>query len=422
MKAKITNVERIVVDIPLKERPKRAMNRQFWHWSVSEVLRVESDAGLVGYGETIPTYTWAKVPPDALQAVVGQNPFDLMWDDSLGAGLQMALWDLAGKLAGVPCHTFLGRKVRDACPLAWWCVEMPAEDHAAECVEAASLGYTDAKLKSWGWRDPYAQIERVSAAVPHNFQVGFDFNAQLMNAGQAVPLLLQLCEYPQLHVFESPIPQGDVIGGKHVHAMVPRSIFYHYGTPPIMTALMEDVCDGFVVCAGASAMQRQAATLAEANKPFWLQLVGTGLTTAWALQMGAAFAQAMFPAITCWEMYSDDLIEQRFHIKGGLATVPEGPGLGIELDEDALAKYRVQLPYERPEPTDVYSIIWPTGRRVDYASGEALWDDFIAGLQPGYVRGIKMETVGDDGSVEFQKLRQAAKYVPSRKRVVARWS
>lgn len=421
MSAKIVEVERILLDIPLKERPARNMDRQFWHWSVIEVCRVVSDAGFVGYGETIPTYTWAKVPQEQVERVKGRNPFELLWDDSLGAGLQMALWDLAGKIEGVPCYRLMGAKVRDWCPIAWWAVEMSAEDHAAECLEAASLGYTHAKLKAWAWRDVIEQIEQVSAATPGSFEIGLDFNSMLMHTGQAIPTLLRLSEYPQVSLFESPIPQGDVEGSRQIRAQVSRPIAMHYGTPPIMTALKENVCDGFVLCAGVSRLRRQAEVLAEANRPFWLQLVGTGLTTAFALHLGSIFTHAMWPTVTCWEMYTDDLLERRLQIESGLARVPEDPGLGVAIDEAALARFRVETPYERPEPTDVYSIVWPDGRRVDYASGEALWDDFRSGRQPAYSRGVRMETFEDDGSREFRKLREKAKYVPSAKRVVARW-
>ena len=44
---------------------------------------------------------------------MGSNPFDHLWDDSLGSGLQMALWDLAGKLADAPCHRLPGQSVRE---------------------------------------------------------------------------------------------------------------------------------------------------------------------------------------------------------------------------------------------------------------------------------------------------------------------
>ncbi len=54
-----------------------------------------------------------------------------MWDDGLGAGLQMALFDAAGKLAGVPVYRLLGPKVRDWCPISFWDHDMSPEMYEA---------------------------------------------------------------------------------------------------------------------------------------------------------------------------------------------------------------------------------------------------------------------------------------------------
>ena len=97
-KAKIVDVERILLVVPFVERVRREMERARVHlWSEVEIIRVTTDAGIVGYGETIQNYTWGRV--DIAERVIGRSPFELMWDDTLGAGLQMALFDAAGKLA-----------------------------------------------------------------------------------------------------------------------------------------------------------------------------------------------------------------------------------------------------------------------------------------------------------------------------------
>src|SRR3954453_22329525 len=109
---KVTEVERILLVVPFVERVQREMERARIHrWSEVEVIRVQTDAGIVGYGETIQNYTWGRVDLEA--RVINRSPFELMWDDSLGAGLQMALFDAAGKLAGVPVHRFLGKQCRE---------------------------------------------------------------------------------------------------------------------------------------------------------------------------------------------------------------------------------------------------------------------------------------------------------------------
>src|SRR5277367_2565672 len=108
---RIKNIERFWLDVPFHPIPERNMSRQNWGWRISEMLRVETDNGIVGYGETMPNYSWGKVTDEAIARAKGQNPFDIMWDDSLGAGLQMACFDAAGKAADVPVHRLLGNKV-----------------------------------------------------------------------------------------------------------------------------------------------------------------------------------------------------------------------------------------------------------------------------------------------------------------------
>jgi L-alanine-DL-glutamate epimerase-like enolase superfamily enzyme len=66
---------------------------------------VTTDApDLVGYSETILRYAWSRAPDAAIERVRGGNPADFLGDDSLGAGLQMTLYDLVGKALGVPVY------------------------------------------------------------------------------------------------------------------------------------------------------------------------------------------------------------------------------------------------------------------------------------------------------------------------------
>ena len=78
----ITDVERTWVSVPLKERHARHLTRGNWDWTVFEVLRVHSDAGLTGVGETMCYYTWGRVPQEQVDGVIGRSPFELL-DDCL---------------------------------------------------------------------------------------------------------------------------------------------------------------------------------------------------------------------------------------------------------------------------------------------------------------------------------------------------
>jgi L-alanine-DL-glutamate epimerase-like enolase superfamily enzyme len=329
----------------------------------------------------------------------------------------MAIWDAAGKQAGVPCHALFGPQVRAAAPISWWCLDFSPEEWVAEARLAVELGYTSLKLKGRPWRDVFAQIEAVSAVVPPSVLIDLDFNSSLANAATAVLFLRQLERYENVAIVETPIPQGDVAGNKQIRAQTKLPIAMHFGQPPIMTALHEDVCDGFVIGGGAARLMQQTTLAAAANKPFWLQLVGTGLTTAWTAQVGAAATHAQWPAITCMHIWQDDLIAEPLQIAGGYATVPTGPGLGVELDEAAVERLRLPDQSKLPtRPRRLYVASWPEGKAPakdgrSVPAGTAtvagfehdLFREFNHGNLPRFATGITLEHRTDDGSQEFDQ-------------------
>ena len=116
---KVTGVERILVDVPFTGRQQRITKRTVYNWSILELCRVTADSGHVGWGETVVHYTHQRVRDASVRRVTGASAAELLWEDGLGAGLQMALFDLVGRIAGVPVHRLLGAKVRDATPISW---------------------------------------------------------------------------------------------------------------------------------------------------------------------------------------------------------------------------------------------------------------------------------------------------------------
>lgn len=404
MDFRITDIEKVTVDVPFTETAGRNMRRQLDLWSVSEVLKVRTNVGLVGIGETIVHYTWARVSDNALKEVVGKNPFDLLYRDDLGAGLQIALWDLAGKYSGVPTYALLGKKVRDDVPLAWWCIDMPPEDWASEAQTATKRGYTSFKLKGRPWRDIVEQIAAVCKVVPKTFLIDVDFNEFLLDAENAIPVCLELEKFENVHIFESPIPQRDIEGNQRLRARLRSKIAHHFGNPPIVTAVKEDVCDGFVICAGADTFLTQARTAQTLNMPFWIQLVGTGITTTWANHLGAVLTHATWPAITCLNIYSEQLLTNPIVVKDGHVRVNETPGLGIELDEDALARYRVETPYEKPVPRWIHLIRFKDGVTAYYPDEATYRQDFYARKLPARHRNVRLETWFDDGTPAFGQM------------------
>jgi len=391
---KVTDIERIVVDVPFTERQQRITQRTVYNWSILELCRVTADTGDVGWGETVIHYTHQRVTDASVERVLHTSPAEAMWDDSIGAGLQMALFDLVGKITG-------------------GCSHASPEDWTAEAVAAVAAGYTSLKNKPRPWWDIYAQVEAVSAATPPYFKLDLDPNGSLQNAATAVPVLTRLARYECVAMFETPIPQKDILGNRQIRRAVPRPLAMHFGNPPFVTAMREEVCDGFVVNGGASRVLKHGTLAAEAALPFWLQLVGNGLTTRWAAHLGAVLSHATWPTISCINLYSEHLLKTPVEVIGGYQAVPEGPGLGVEVDEAAVERYRVpdaelnslapgQL-HAHPRPRIINTLVFPDGNRVHMgAMGPHAYD---AASGPGWSEGMRVEPPwADDSSKEWVRL------------------
>jgi L-alanine-DL-glutamate epimerase-like enolase superfamily enzyme len=412
-KLSIVDVERIVVNVPLTPRCQEWNAREQYQWGVTEVIRITTDAGLVGYGETILHYTWGRVSDEAIARVKGGNPAEFLGDDSLGAGLQMALYDVVGKALDVPLYRLLGLPtVRQWCPISWWNTDMPPEALAAEAQDAVARGYTSHKIKARPWWDEYEQVEAISAVTPPYYDIDLDWNQMLINAGNAAPVLEELDKYERVAIYESPIMQRDVEGLRQLRGKTTHPIALHFGNPPFPTVVRQEVCDGFVVGGGVQRVLEQGILAATFDKPFWLQMVGTGLTTTLALHMAAVLPFAQWPSVNCLNMYVDDLLSEPLTIQGGYARVPEAPGLGIEVDEAALARFKMEPPYELPRQRLLLSINWPDGRVRYYANIGQCWDEAKLGNFPAQERGVRMGVRRDDGTPEWAELYARAEKGP----------
>ena len=411
---RISNIERITLDVPFTPRTLPWNALLVGQWRVVEIIRVTTDAGITGYGETLPYYTWGKVSDAAIERAMGKNIADLLGDDSLGAGLQMAIYDIAGKAFDVPVHRLFNMpQVREWCPIAWWNTKMPPEVLAEEAQDAVAQGYTAHKFKARPWFDVYAQVEAISAVTPPSYKLDMDWNSMLLNAGNATPVLTTLDRYERVALYESPIRHRDIEGQRWLRQKITHPLAIHFGDPAFPIAVREEICDGFVVSwAGVSGILQQGILAGTFEKPFWLQIVGTGLATAYAAHVGAVLPFAQWPMVTCLNIYSDDLLAEPLTIRGGMIRVPEAPGLGIQVDEAALERYRMQPPYRIAYPDRLLSVVWQDGRVVHYADMQQCWQDFLAGNQPVQERGVRLEIRPDDGSQEWAKLYQRARQAP----------
>ncbi len=406
----VTKIDATWVNVPFRPVPARNLVRELPHWNVFVIYKVTLACGVTGFGETMQYYTWRTVSDEAIARVLNRNAADFLWDDSLGAGLQQALFDAVGKAMGVPVHRLLGQKVRDRAFISWWAIDMPGDDWVLECRDAAAEGYTFFKTKARPWFDLIDQCDKLMPTLPPYLKVNFDFNATLMDAGLAARYCREIEKYSHIAMFESPMPQEDVEGNVKLRRQTSVAIAMHYGSPPPMTALKEDVCDGFVIGGGSNRVKADASVAAMANKPFFLELVGSGITAMFSMHFAGVLTHALWPQVDCHRIYTHQMIKPAIKVENGSALIPDAPGLGVELDEDAVARFRVEpAPKQYPAPGLLLSVRWPSGSTSYYAHAGQYWDDVRARRFPLYLRHVYLEQIPNNGSREWKDLQTRAR-------------
>ncbi len=404
----IRQAERLVLHIPFYcERVRKHMHRASTHGERVLIYRLELEDGTVGWGEAMLDHAGKAA------GLVGRNAVGVIHDSQVGFGFQMAAIDAVGRSCGLPAWRLLGDKKRARVPLAWWDIDMPPEDLAAEMAEAVRRGYRSAKLKPRPWRDLDAQLDAIQAVVPANFTVTLDFNGFLLDADQALAFLSRLEARPLVEAYESPFYlQNDTDGAARLTAALTKHTVEHFNEK----VLHARAADGFVVASNYMPLgqtARQDALCATFDRPYWLQMVGTGLTTAFMAHLGAVHGHAKWAGVTCHELWEDDLLVERIEVKDGTIAVPDGPGLGVDVDLEAIARYRVAGP-ELPTPKEMYLArpriirihIPPAGqvgtRPVDddgagqvleFSAERDYYHEFLKGRYPGFRPGTRLEVV-----------------------------
>ncbi len=392
----IAKLEMIELHIPFySARVRQQMHRANTHGERVLIYRAELSNGIVGYGES-PMNESARIKP-----LLGAAVAAVLNDDRIGFGIQMALMDAAGKTAGVPTWRLLGTKVRDKIAIAWWAIDMPPEDWAAEVKQSIAKGCTSIKLKGRPWRDIFAQIDAISKVAPEDYHLAIDFNGFLHNLDEALPILQELQKNPRVTCYESPFYLGtDLPAAAKLRTLVRPLVVDHFSDKIV------EASGGFLVTANFQSLsltRKQDAMAVAASKPYWLQMVGTGLTAAYMTHVAAVMPGATLPSVTCHQLWEHDLLKTPLEIKGGFISVPTGNGLGVQIDEAAFAKYRVEP--NTPTPQEL-SRLKPPRLRIHIPQGDGkaetvmefsreddYYQDYLKGKYPGFRRGTRMEII-----------------------------
>jgi len=343
------------------------------------IVEVVTDSGLIGIGEVHTNPLAARVIIEGAgyhtssrglrEVILGENPLEIgrLWDrmysltQSYGrrgltihaiSGIDIALWDLLGKSLGKPIYQLLGATRRKSLPAYASDLTPPTIDETVSLVSRhVDSGYRGVKI-GWGklgtdLDEDIERVRRVRSAIGGSIDLMVDLGMPL-RLEDAIRLGQAYAEY-RVYFMEEPLSPDDMAGWSRLVAQSPT---------PIATGEKETTLYGFADLIERGGLRIIQPDVARAG----------GLTECLRIANLAEFHRVrVIPH--CWS--SDILVAATMHLittlsdcpyleynamtqplrtrltkepivpKDGIVSVPEGPGLGIELDEDTLREFEV---------------------------------------------------------------------------------
>ncbi len=403
---KITEIEIIPIYPKLAKRYDNAAGRvRMTGIDHRLVVKVHTDAGIIGYGDG----DWPGPPPpySEVEPLIGRSPFDFMNAD-FNLALGSALYDAMGKYLDVPVYKLLGQKLRDAGTVAAWTRPCPADIFAGEVERAIAEGYTIFKMHTSASYDPIEQAEAAAKVAPDSFRIHFDFNGGGRTVGALLPLVAELEKHhPIVGFIEDPLPRSDIDGWRTLRQSTTIPIV-HGGQPVLggMQEIMHGVADIYMLGGPIGHILPQGIACGLANIQTSPQLTGGTLMKAMTLHLAAVLPTATGHSINLDDQYEEDITTERIPVVEGFSNVPEGPGLGFEVDEDMLAKVAAN-DFLVPRRT-VGILHMPNGHKI-YTTRHPRTQS-LTGREEGVIRGIRFEKWEDDGTPEFEEAYETMKH------------
>lgn len=381
------------------------------------VYVLHTDDGLQGIGES-----WGGgADEETVRAkYVGTSPFDWLNADS-DLALNMAVYDLMGKHLGVPAWKLMGPKLRDWIPVSAWTVSQAPEGMAEEVRQAAARGYRWLKYHVDEVQNVIRQAEAMQVAAPSWFRVHYDFNA---NADYYTmrPILAELEKLPVSGRFEDVVRATDEDGYRMLREQCRLPVIVHHGPAEFM---VRGLVDGYMAGHAPIGTALKMGAVAEmADTPIMYQNAGGTINQAFLAHEVAVVRMATIDHVDLCHLWQEDVTTASMPVLGGSVRVPDGPGLGVELDRDRLEGCTVETPEPPPSLVrlryggglTIYLRHDPgqPGHQDDMRSLERLHGYRAPGPPPSYANDIVTDFwEGADDPVAFQQLWQQTESGPA---------
>ena len=332
-------------------------------------LKMHTDTGLIGYGEPVVegrAHTVQQAVAECEEYLLGKDPrrIEHHWQaiyrhafyrggpvlTSALSGIEQAMWDILGKSLGVPVYQLLGGACRDRIRMYAHCGGNTPEEAAASARARVAEGYT--ALKTGVGRSPARIIEspgfvqgcadRFAAmreAVGMEVDIAIDFHGQISPA-LAVRLARALEPYHPMFIEEPCLPQNvdamvTVARSTSIPIATGERLFTKWGFREVLekqaaVVVQPDLCHagGILECKKIAAMAECYYAAVAPHNPLG------PISLAACLQLDACI-----PNFLVQEQVNlgNGYLKEPFRLVDGYIELPTGPGLGIELDDEAVA-------------------------------------------------------------------------------------
>jgi D-galactarolactone cycloisomerase len=365
---KITGVDSILVALPYEHGAPKPARHNFGFWETQDVLliRIDTDAGITGWGEAFsfngPSVTQAAVRDVLAPLAVGQNlddPLDVaktlhrrVYSIARAgpvafalSGFDTALWDILGKQSGRPVWDLLGGKRKASVPAYASLHRLQQTEYVTKlCRVASERGYRQIKLHEY----TVEAVAAARAAVGPDIALMVDTNCHWTSREDATAAARSFQPYDVMWLEEPLFPASDYEGMARLRREggVPIAAGENLGDVSDLQRMLEagavDFAQPSVAKLGGISGVWKSLELAARDgvvgvphSPF----AGPALIA--TIHMVAALTNEVF----CEHRFCDlgaSVVGDWAVAKDGRLKVPDGPGLGVEIDMAVVEKYRVQ--------------------------------------------------------------------------------
>ncbi|MFI5833623.1 mandelate racemase/muconate lactonizing enzyme family protein [Micromonospora sp. NPDC051300] len=343
--------------------------------SIRVLVKVGAD-GVTGWGEATPIPAWTYETAESIvttidrylaPAILGRPAWDLdgvtsAFDRAINRGftigaplakaaVDIALHDLLGRALGVSVGVLWGQRRRDTVDLGWIVAGQSAAEVADAVAEGRALGYQAFKVKVGLHAEAEdAAVVRAVRDAAGDAALWVDAN-QAYTADAALRMARRLADL-DVTAFEQPLPANDVAGLRRLRAAspVPIALDESLRHPSDLATFVKldavDVAIAKVQRSGGLTLSRRLCALAE---DAGVRLMGSGLTDS---DLGLAASLHLFAAFgvdTPVDLNGRQFLTSSYatgetvRVRDGVATVPTGPGLGVDVDESVVRELAVDV-------------------------------------------------------------------------------